>query len=402
MTKAVDVWQVFVRFLYLGCVSFGGPAAHIGYFRREFVDQRRWLDADQFAADLALCQFLPGPASSQLGFAIGCHRSGIAGGIGAFLGFTLPSFLLMWLLATSQQHGLGPLLFDSGVVEGLKLLAVAVVADAIWTMGRQFCQRWENAVITGIAAVVLLLDTTPLMQLAALALAAALGYLRSRPPSPASATPTRSAASASSSPGSSPAKSSSVVPASAKIALVLFVVLLLLTLWMAGSIFSQFYQVGSLVFGGGHVVLPLLQSFLGETLPADQFLLGYAAAQAIPGPMFTMASYLGAVLRPEASLTFAAVATAGVFLPGFLLVIALRERWQSLAQHPRIGAAIGAVNAAAVGMLLAAWFGPITGHAPQGWVAAVLAFAGFVALRSKRVPVGVLIVGFALLGLWRF
>lgn len=382
MVKLVEIWQIFVRFLYLGCVSFGGPAAHIGYFRKEFVEQRRWLDSDQFAANLALCQFLPGPASSQLGFAIGCHRGGLWGGVGAFLGFTLPSFLLMWALASSQQHGLGPLLFESGVVEGLKLLAVAVVADAVWTMGQQFCRRRDTAVIAALTALVLYWMTTPLIQLAVLAAAAMLGFLRSEKPDMPAPQVT--------------------LPASGKAALLVFALVLLASVVAASAVFSQFYQAGALVFGGGHVVLPLLQSFIGGALPADQFLLGYAAAQAVPGPMFTLASYLGAALRPESALIFAAVATAGVFLPGFLLVTALRESWQTLSQRPRIAATVTAVNAAAVGMLVAAWFGPITGHAPAGWWAAGIAVLGFVALRSKRVPVGLLIVGFSLLGWWCF
>ncbi|GAA4099361.1 chromate efflux transporter [Zhongshania borealis] len=372
-------FQIFLNFLYLGCISFGGPAAHIGYFRRVFVEQKAWLSEQDFAAHLALSQFLPGPASSQLGFAIGSQRGGIPGGIAAFLGFTLPSFMLMLGLAVWQRE----LDHDSwayGIITGLKLLAVVVVADAIWSMAKQFCLQPTTIFISLGSALTLALAMSPLHQFALL-LGAAL-WMAWR------ATPTR--------------LERVKLNRLAWICVISFFGLLALSFVAPISLFGIFYQAGSFVFGGGHVVLPLLESFIGEGLSNDRFLLGYAAAQAVPGPMFSFASYLGAVLRPDIAAGGAVLATFAVFLPGFLLLTAVSGVWRQIALHGRIVAAIAGVNAVAVGMLAAAWVNPVLINAPQDLMSLSLAAGGLLLLRSRKVPIIWLIALFSVYGAMRF
>jgi chromate transporter len=376
------ILQVFLNFLYLGCISFGGPAAHIGYFRRVFVEQKAWLSEQDFAAHLALCQFLPGPASSQLGFAIGCQRGGIPAGVAAFLGFTLPSFLLMFGLAVLQRD-LSSDSWAHGLISGLKLLAVVVVADAIWSMVKQFCRQPTTIIMTLVSACVLLLAMTPLRQFALLLGAALWMAWRAKPRAGAAV--------------------AAIELKQAALACVLsFVGLLLLSLFFSHTLFGIFYQAGSFVFGGGHVVLPLLESYIGDELSKDRFLLGYAAAQAVPGPMFSFASYLGAALRPEMALGGALMATVAVFLPGFLLVAGLGGVWQQLAQRGRVVAAIAGVNAVAVGMLVAAWVNPVLSNAPKDLPSLFLALAGLLVLRSRKLPIIWLIAIFSMYGAIRF
>ena len=373
-------FQIFLNFLYLGCISFGGPAAHIGYFRRVFVVQKAWLSEQDFAAHLALSQFLPGPASSQLGFAIGSQRGGITGGIAAFLGFTLPSFMLMLGLAVWQRE----LDHDSwayGIITGLKLLAVVVVADAIWSMAKQFCLQPTTIFISLASALTLALAMSPARQFALLLGAALWMAWRAKP---------------------APTIEGIKLSRSAWICLASFVGLLALSVVVANSLFGIFYQAGSFVFGGGHVVLPLLEAFIGEGLSKDRFLLGYAAAQAVPGPMFSFASYLGAALRPDMSVGGAILATLAVFLPGFLLLTAVSGVWRQIAQHGRIVAAIAGVNAVAVGMLAAAWVNPVLINAPQDLMSLSLAAGGLLLLRSRKVPIIWLIALFSVYGAMRF
>ncbi|MEX1669041.1 chromate efflux transporter [Zhongshania guokunii] len=370
------VFQVFLNFLYLGCISFGGPAAHIGYFRRVFVEQKAWLSEQDFAAHLALSQFLPGPSSSQLGFAIGCQRGGALGGVAAFLGFTLPSFLLMLGLAvwqTNLSHGS----WQYGLVSGLKLLALVVVADAVWGMARQFCRQPSTIVISIVSGAILLLAMTPLRQFALLLGAALWMAWRAAPVEVAGKIKLSQAA---------------------MVCLASFAGLLLLSLVYPNTVFGIFYRAGSFVFGGGHVVLPLLESFIGDGLSKDRFLLGYAAAQAVPGPMFSFSSYLGATLRPETASLGAGLATVAVFLPGFLLVGGFNGLWQQLAQHGRVVAAIAGVNAVAVGMLAAAWVNPVLSNAPHDILSLTLALLGFIGLRSQRLPIYWLIPAFTVYG----
>nr|WP_067292330.1 chromate efflux transporter [Marinobacterium profundum] len=367
------MWQIFVQFLMLGCVSFGGPAAHIGYFRHHFVQRLGWMDERSFAELLALCQFLPGPASSQLGFAIGYQRAGTLGGFCAFLGFTLPSVLLMLCLAAGGGWLLDQAWFDS-VLHALKLLALVVVADALWGMARSFCNGRLVLAIGLFGAMVALLQPGIGPQLAVLVLAAALGAVMLR----SVAAPAQTEAKV-------PVPESKI-PRRHRWALVLFIGLLALSWWARESalatVAADFFQTGSLVFGGGHVVLPLLQAQLGADLASSQFLLGYAAAQAVPGPMFTLATFLGYELAPQAPVLGALLATLAVFLPGFLLLIAVLPDWQRWVARPALAGAVAGVNAVVVGLLLAALYQPVFVSAVTGGRDLALALAGLYLLRG--------------------
>jgi len=370
--------EIFRQFLLLGMVSFGGPAAHVGYFHQRFVVQLQWLSEADFARLLALTQFLPGPASSQLGFAIGRVRGGVVGAFVAFVGFTLPSFLLMALLAM-YASGL-PGWLQGGVVTGLKWLAVVVVADAVWNMGTRFC----TALLTrGLAlGVALLLVLWPALwgQVAALLLAAAVGWYWLRP--------------------------ANVAPLQGKpvwrwLPLGLLGLQALLTALPAGrllGLWNDFFTAGALVFGGGHVVLPLLQELVGPQMSPDSFLTGYAAAQAVPGPMFSLAAYLGAVLLPASPWWGALLATLAIFLPGFLLVLGMMEGWQWLSSRPALAGAVAGINAAVVGLLLAALYQPVFVSAVHDGWDLLIVVAGFVVLRSKTVPLWGMVLGMAALG----
>ncbi|KQA28778.1 chorismate-binding protein [Vibrio paracholerae 877-163] len=359
-------------------MSFGGPAAHIGYFRHTFVEKLRWVSEQEYAQFVALSQFLPGPGSSQVGFAIGYHRGGLTGAWAAFLGFTLPSVLIMLLLAGLSSHLLDTPLFEQ-VIHGLKLLAIIVVADACLTMYRNFCQQRLTAGLCVLTAVAITLAPGLLTQFAVLLLAALVGQARLAPQS----------------------SSSLKTFHPSWLSLLLFVGLLLgLPLLAASSplveLCGHFFQAGSLVFGGGHVVLPLLQNALGDSLSTDQFLTGYAAAQAVPGPMFTLATYLGYVLTPEMPVVGALTATLAVFLPGFLLLLGVLKNWSALAQRPKVAGAIQGVNACVVGLLLAALYQPVwnsTVHAPLDWAALLIGFFLFKVLRLPLIGM----VGSALL-----
>jgi chromate transporter len=375
------LWEVFWRFLALGCVSFGGPAAHIGYFQTTFVQKLKWIDEESYARLISLSQFLPGPGSSQIGFAIGLRRAGVYGGIAAFLGFTLPSFLLLYFLATINT-GQNSADLLSGVAHGLKLLAVVVVADATSSMFKAFCKERLSISIAVLTAASLLLFPSLGIQISVLVVAALVGSLYGKP----------------------------VINKSDKkerfktFPLVLFFVLFLgmplitvISQW--ADIFSDFYQAGSLVFGGGHVVLPLLQQTIGDAIATDRFLLGYAAAQAVPGPMFSMAAFMGAEISPGSPLLGALIATAGVFLPGFLLVISLQGAWESLASKPKIAGATWGINAAVVGLLLAALYQPVFISAVSTPIEMALVILGFFALRTMSIPIVMLVIGFGITGL---
>lgn len=334
------MWSIFKTFFFLGWISFGGPAAHIGYFRQHFVNNLRWLDDSEYAQIVALSQFLPGPGSSQVGFAVGYKKGGISGAFAAFLGFTLPSVIIMLLLAMISSQIVDTELYQS-VVHSLKLLAVVVVADATWGMYKNFCQTRLTAGLCVVTAIALLLVPQISTQMVILIVAGLVGsrYLAT---SPAEV--------------NKPFKPS-VVP------LLLFATLLfglpLITHYQPLlAIFSNFFQAGSLVFGGGHVVLPLLQGLVGDQVSQDVFLTGYAAAQAVPGPMFTLATYIGYEMS-AGSVIGALVATMGVFLPGFLLLLAILKNWQVLADKPIVAGAIKGVNASVVGLLLAALYQPV-------------------------------------------
>ncbi|TNH88558.1 chromate efflux transporter [Aeromonas sobria] len=366
---------VFLQFLWLGCISFGGPAAHIGYFQRTFVQRLGWLTQAEFARLLALCQLLPGPASSQLGFAIGRQRAGLGGALAAFIGFTLPSFLL--LLAAAIGIGqLGANLWLDAALHGLKLLALIVVADAVLTMSRQFC-------------------TTPLTQGIMVATAAALWWL------PGLLTQLLVLAGAAlicarllGGEGTTQAAVGQPGQATARqphwptllLFAALFVGLPLLG-GPIGQLVTDFYRAGSLVFGGGHVLLPLLQESVGHGISQQQLLTGYSLAQLVPGPMFTFATYLGAQLLPDMPLVGALSATFAIFLPGFLLLWAVGPCWQQWLTQPRLAGAVTGINAAVVGLLLAALYQPVWQSAVLVPTDLALAAIGFYMLRVVKLPV---------------
>ncbi|MGR6424918.1 chromate efflux transporter [Aeromonas veronii] len=368
------VGQVFIQFLWLGCISFGGPAAHIGYFQRTFVQRLGWLTQAEFARLLALCQLLPGPASSQLGFAIGRHRAGLGGALSAFAGFTLPSFLL--LLAAAIGIGqLGSNLWLDAALHGLKLLALIVVADAVLTMSRQFCATGMTQGIMVVTSAALWWQPGLLTQLLMLAGAALICARSQRGAGSRPATADLSAAAASQ-------------PHWPTLLLfgILFIGLPLLASPI-GQLAADFYRAGSLVFGGGHVVLPLLQESVGHTLNEQQFLTGYSLAQLVPGPMFTLATYLGAQLQPEMPMIGALLATLALFAPGFLLLWAVGPCWQQWLARPRLAGAVTGINAAVVGLLLAALYQPVWQSAVLAPTDLALAAIGFYLLRVLKLPV---------------
>ena len=379
--------EVFGAFLKLGLTSFGGPVAHLAYFRAEFVERRRWLDDAAYGQMTALAQFLPGPASSQLGFALGLQRAGWAGGLAAWAAFTLPSALLMLVVALGVLQlgpGAGPWAgVQQGLVQGLKLAAVAVVAQAVWGMGRSLCPDWPRAALALLALAVVLLLPGMAGQLLAVGLGALAGLGLKRLPLP------------------DVGKALPGVPVSRRAGLVLVGLCVLVGLglaagpwlsplppsagWQAAAVV---YQAGALVFGGGHVVLPLLQAGLVEPglVDAQQFLAGYGAAQALPGPLFSFAAYLGAVLvPPPGGLGWALGLLVLAFLPGLLLMAGVLPFWQVLSRHAPVRRALMGVNAAVVGLLAAALLGPVGGEALHGWRDALLALLGLALLMKARV-----------------
>jgi chromate transporter len=368
--------EVLAAATRLGLTSFGGPVAHLGYFRDEYVHRRRWVDEAHYADLMALCQFLPGPASSQLGMALGITRAGLLGGLMAWLGFTLPSAVALVVFAYGlQAYGLG----DAGWLHGLKVVAVAVVAQAVWGMARTLAADRARASLAIAAALAMLASRTATTQVLVILAAGLLGWILVPAAETSSPTPVR-------------------VPVGKGVAigaLALFFGLLIvlpiarqLAPGHALAVFDSFYRAGSLVFGGGHVVLPLLQA---EVVPPgwvsnEQFIAGYGAAQAVPGPLFTFAAYLGAVMHePPTGWLGAAWALVAAFLPSFLLVVGALPFWELLRFRPGFQAALRGINAAVVGLLLAALYDPV-------WTSAVQGHADF----------GLALVAFGLLMFWRW
>jgi chromate transporter len=381
-------WEVLAVFLRLGLTSFGGPIAHLGYFRDELVVQRRWVDEATYADLVALCQFLPGPASSQVGIALGLTRAGWLGALAAWTGFTLPSAALLVAFA----YGVGALGEGGaagGALHGLKVVAVAVVAQAVWGMARALCPDRPRATLAVLAAAALLLWPTPLSQVAVIAAGGLLGWrLLPRPAIP----PAR--------PLALPIGRRFAAGCLALLALLLVAlpVLRQTTGHPAVALFDAFFRAGALVFGGGHVVLPLLQA---EVVPPgwvtdSQFVAGYGAAQAVPGPLFTFAAYLGAVRAAAPNgVAGAAVALVAIFLPAWLLVLGALPFWDLLRARPGVQTALAGINAAVVGLLLAALYTPVwtsAVHAPADFALALLAFA---ALAVWRVPPWLVVVATA-------
>jgi chromate transporter len=387
-------WEVFVTFLSLGLRSFGGPIAHLGYFRRVFVEQRHWLDDARFSQLLALCQFLPGPASSQLGFAIGLLRAGWPGAIAAFVGFTLPSALLMLGFAwwAPYLHGT----WGQALLHGLKLVAVVVVAQGVFGMWRSLAPDWPRRALAIGAAALLLWQPQGWVQLLVIALAALIAPWCCR-----HVMPHRDAA---------------PVPRYghrlAMVLLSLYAVLLLLALSIAtrGTLWVQigaaFYRAGALVFGGGHVVLPWLRQALVVPGWVDEgsFLAGYGAAQAMPGPMFSLAAYLGhQTSGGHGGMLGAMVALIAIFLPGFLLLGGVLPFWQRLSARPQAVRVVAAINAAVVGLLAAAFYNPVWTGTVRGVSDVVIAACGVAMLVMAKQPAWVAVlwcVAASCLGVW--
>jgi chromate transporter len=360
----------------LGLTSFGGPIAHLGYFHEEYVERRKWIDEQSYADLVALCQFLPGPASSQVSIAIGIARARLLGGIAAWIGFTLPSALA--LIAFAFGIGAFTNTTDAGWLHGLKIVAVAVVAQAVWGMARSLCPDSERATIAILASIVTLAWPTAVGQLSSIAIAGLFGIMIFPGIVSSSISPMR-------------------FPVGKKTGLIAWVIFFALLVGLpfgrqiapthALEVFDSFFRVGSLVFGGGHVVLPLLQTeVVGPGwVTNEQFVAGYGATQAVPGPLFTFSAYLGALMSSEPNgWTGASLALVAIFLPSFLLVIGALPFWDVLRTMPVFQSALKGINAAVVGLLLAALYKPV-------WTSAIYSPADF----------GLGLVAFGLLMFWK-
>ena len=388
--ESKSAWAVFLIFLRLGLTSFGGPVAHLGYFRDEFVIQRKWLTEHSYADLVALCQFLPGPASSQVGIAIGLSRAGYTGALAAWTGFTLPSAiaLILFAMGISSYGDIIP----SGVLHGLKVAAVAVVAQAVWGMGRNLCTDVARVSIMALAACFVLLVPSALGQVSVIAIAAIIGLVLFKPEKVIAHDP---------------------LPITVRrrtgiFWLFLFFALLiglpLLTTWFPSQTLSMvdtFFRAGSLVFGGGHVVLPLLQA---EVIPAgwisnDTFLAGYGATQAVPGPLFTFSAFLGSSMNQAPNGWLGGmICLMAIFAPSFLLVMGALPFWEGLRQNLRTRAALSGINAAVVGLLLAALYQPV-------WTSAIveakdfgLALIALIALMFWKLPAWLVVMSCGVAG----
>lgn len=388
---AGSAWEVFIAFLRLGLTSFGGPVAHLGYFRAEFVDRRKWTDERSYADLVALCQFLPGPASSQVGMALGMQRAGWLGALSAWAGFTLPSALA--LIAFAYGVALDSALASSGAVRGLKIVAVAVVAQAVWGMARTLCpDRTRAALAIGASLLVLALPAavTQVAVIVACGLGGAAWVKLANEPAVTHA-------------------GYGVSRRAATVALVSFGLLLVglpvaqavaPTQWLA--MVEGFYRAGALVFGGGHVVLPLLQSTVVTPgwVGADAFLAGYGAAQAVPGPLFTFAAFLGTVAQGPLTGWIGGLAMlVAIFVPAALLVLGALPFWDAWRQHAAARSTMAGINAGVVGILLAALYDPVWTSAIHNRTDFALGLAAFGLLVVGRVS-PVYVVGIAALGGW--
>lgn len=376
-TRGGPALETLLVFLKLGLTSFGGPVAHLGYFRTEFVERRQWLDDKSYSDLVALCQFLPGPASSQVGLAIGLGRAGWLGALAAWVGFTLPSALLLILFAWGVSHWSE--LAQSGAVHGLKVAAVAVVAQAVWGMARALCPDRLRSGVAVAAALLVLAMPSAFGQVAAIVFGAVVG----RWWVPATHLPPATH------------RDYGISKTTAAVLLALFFALLVLLPLLAAftsspglSVVATFYQAGALVFGGGHVVLPLLQSGVvpNALVSSDAFLAGYGAAQAVPGPLFTFAAYLGAVMTaPLGGWLGGLVLLVAIFVPAFLLVLGALPFWETLRQRDGVQRAMAGVNAAVVGVLGAALYDPVWTSAIHSRADFALALAAFGLLVYGRV-----------------
>lgn len=384
-------WAVFLVFLKLGLTSFGGPVAHLGYFREEFVVKRRWLSDRTYADLVSLCQFLPGPSSSQVGMALGLSRAGYAGAFAAWAGFTLPSAIALILFALGiASYGEA---IDHGLLQGLKVVAVAVVAQAVWGMARNLCPDALRVTLMMIAACLVLLVPSVWIQVAVMAAAGVAGLFLFKPEKVEAheAFPVMA-----------------VTKRAGTVWLALFAGLLLVLPFLvnvfpgqAMAMFDAFYRAGSLVFGGGHVVLPLLQTEVVSSgwVGNEAFLAGYGVTQAVPGPLFTFAAFLGAAMNQAPTGWLGGMlCLIAIFLPSFLLLAGALPFWEQLRRNAGMKSALMGINAAVVGLLLAALYQPIWTSAilaPQDFCLALL---GFIALVFWKLPPWLVVAGSGLLG----
>ena len=388
MTK-LQIWlEILIVSTRLGFTSFGGPTAHLGYFHEEYIRRRKWMDEKSYADLVALCQFLPGPASSQVGIGLGVIRGGIIGGIISFLGFTLPSVIALIIFATAlQTFGIE----DAGWIDGLKIVAVVVVAHAILGMAKNLTPDTKRKTIALFALVVTLLWQTAYTQMGTILLAGFVGYLLYREEA-----------------NKGEITNVKLFPISKKLGyfcLILFFGLLILlpilssyssSQWI--TMFDSFYRSGSLVFGGGHVVLPLLEQEFVPTgwLSEEEFLAGYGAAQAVPGPLFTFATYIGAVIAGWQGGLFA---TFAIFLPAFLLILGTLPFWDALRNNPKVKGALMGVNASVVGILFSALYNPIWTSSIYETIDFVLAAVLYSMLVYWKLPPWVVVLSGAIAGL---
>lgn len=374
-----NYFEIFLQFLLLGLTSFGGPMAHLGYFHQRFVEKLKWIDEEAYLRIVALSQFLPGPSSSQVGFSIGVRRGGVFGGILASVAFTLPSFLLLYFLATLQinqfKDGVA-----FGIVAGLKLFAVVIVADATWGMFQKFCNTRLTLYICALSAMILLLYQNFLVQIFVIILAGLLGAIFIK----------------------SSIQNQSIAYQKPKIGLLLlFFVLLIFGIFLGYmhplvELFGSFYQMGALVFGGGHVLLPLIAQ--NSVVDENTFLVGYAFAQAVPGPMFSIATYLGALSYETTPFVGALVATLGIFMPGFLLILVFEKSFDSYSKNPLIAKALIGVNACVVAILFAALCNPIFPSAVRSPIDFIIVTLGFYLLHKYKPSILFLIGLFSFYG----
>ncbi|OBU16271.1 chorismate-binding protein [Photobacterium aquimaris] len=369
---------VFWQFLVLGLCSFGGPAAHIGYFQQAFVIKKKWLSNEDFTQAIALCQFLPGPASSQLGMYIGYKKAGYLGSMAAFVGFTLPSFALLTFLAVANNQFSGSASVEH-IITAAKLLAVVVVSDALWGMAKKNLVSIPT-IVTALLTIVWLAFSQGLFgQILPIIIASIMGFLWSFKTQPN-------------------INQSLIKPIRPNISFVVIFLGVLILLPLIAStndsikIFSIFYQAGSFVFGGGHVVLPLLQPMLDGMVSDNSFLSAYASAQLVPGPMFTMASYLGASAIPQMPIIGSLIATIAVFLPGSLLLFAFLPAWKALFSHPRLAQAIILINACVVGLLASALIDPVITSSIKSITDVIAVIIGYCLIKKYKCPVWLLAI----------
>lgn len=375
------MFEIFLVFLKLGLTSFGGPIAHIGFFHNEFVNRKKWIEEQQYADLVALCQLLPGPASSQVGMAIGFYRGRILGALFAWLAFTLPSALVLILFAKTMVS-----YFGGTSLHGLKIAAVAVVAHAIWEMAKKFCSSISKALMAVVAAFAALQINSALIQILIIVIGAIFGILFFTDQAPTPHLP----------------KTVKFETRTSNLFLILFFVFLFLMPVAATQsqilelkIADTFYRVGALVFGGGHVVLPLLQSSVVDSgwVSKDHFTAGYGMAQAVPGPLFSLAAYLGFMTQ---SWMGALVALVMIFLPSFFLVIGVIPHWDYFRNFRQMKSALIGVNAVVVGLLMAAFYNPIWASAIFNWKDFVLALLAFMVLLFKKAPSYVVVISLAI------